>query len=191
MYKESWPVLWIRIDAISFQSTRFISAAVLSSQVSLPTVSRPPQCINNWINLLWILELKTLTEPEDGCTSFGSYKLGLAKLGQVKEWNSRVGNWKGDFRGFCVSSPPYQPTAREGDGDGEQGPFAAVAHGEAAERAAEQGAQQRQAGDPRSFLRRHGERSQQSLGARLLVLLLVRLFVCVRALRLMMLLISS
>ncbi len=43
VYKESWPVLWIKIDVISFQSTRFIYPAVLSSQVSLPTVSRPLQ----------------------------------------------------------------------------------------------------------------------------------------------------
>ena len=40
-YKYPWPVLWARIDVISSQSTRFTSPTVFSSQVSLPTVSRP------------------------------------------------------------------------------------------------------------------------------------------------------
>ena len=48
MFNQSWPVLWIRIDVIS-HSTRFTYPTVSSSQVSLPTVSRPLHWNNNAI----------------------------------------------------------------------------------------------------------------------------------------------
>ena len=48
MFNHTWPVLWTWIDVISSRSTRFTSSTVSSSQVSLPTVSRPLQADIDW-----------------------------------------------------------------------------------------------------------------------------------------------